>query len=194
MAILQHRKSFMTRIIGKNESDIRIGELDLPKISGEDITADNLSDIINNGSAIVGETSLLHTTDFKQLCSISGVCDLIARSKKFICVYKEENDLLCKYDLIPYSSDDGQVKATFFLSEAWRMNPLNFKNVYQDQLTGYGCLYEDPTHDIFIGMLTVNLSYEEIIKELDSEGHAYFNLKYYEEYADRRDSLKDENN
>ena len=59
MDIIQHGKKILNRITGKNDPDIRIGELDFPKISGEDITADNLSDIINDGSAIIGETSIL---------------------------------------------------------------------------------------------------------------------------------------
>ena len=178
MDILKKGKKILNRITGKNEPDIRIGELDFPKISAEDITADNLSDIINDGAAIIGETSVLHTRDTRQLFSITGVNNMIGRSEKYICVYEGMNDLICKYDRIPFQSEDGQGKLMFILSEVWKMTPANFKKVYQDQLAGYGCLYEDTAHSIFNGISTVELSYEEIIKEMKTEEYVYFSIEY----------------
>lgn len=193
MDILKQGKKILNRIAGKNEPDIRIGELDFPKISVEDITADNLSDIINNGTAIIGETSILHTKDMSQLYSITGVNNMIGRSLKYLCVYEGMNDLICKYDLIPFQSEDGQGNLMFILSEAWKMTPANFKKVYQDQLAGYGCLYEDTAHSIFNGISTVELSYEDIIKEMKTEEYACFDFELYKKYADKK-AMENEKN
>lgn len=186
MDMRKNLRKFFSLISGKSELDIVIGKLEFPKITEDDISADNLSDIINEGSAIIGETSILHTQDVKQLYSITGVSNLINRTDKYICVYEGMNDILCKYDLIPYQTDEGQGNLMFILSEVWRMNPVNFKHVYQNQLSGFGCLYEDKTHSIFNGISTVELEYEDILSEMNSGEYASFDFELYKKYADRK--------
>lgn len=193
MNILEKIKKLPNRIRRRSAPDIVIGEIDLPIISAEDINADGLADIINNGAAIVGETSVLHTRNVTQLYSISGVNDLMNRSTKILCVYERMNDILCKYDLIPYQSDEGQGKLLFVFSEAWRMNPQNFKNVYQDQLSGFRCLYEDNSHCIFNGISTVGLQYEDILEEMKTDEHAYFDIEVYKKYDNKKVVENEEN-
>ncbi len=180
-------KKIFGRIFGKPDPDTPKSIINLPPIPNEDITADNLSDMLNNGSAIIGETDYMHAGDMSKFYEILGH-HTMSSTMNIICAYTVENDVLCKYDMLADRDSNGEIRTLFALSEAWKMTPAVFGDVVKKQISGFYHLYEDKNWDIFDNTNTVDLEYEEIIEEMSTKDHAVFTLETLQKYKERSSS------